>query len=40
MERLADIIQPNGLSEDRMMDLEFFKDYVENSHKDFVSRSY
>jgi hypothetical protein len=40
LDESPDIIQPNGLSEDRSIDLEFFKDYVENSHKDFVSRSY
>ena len=35
-----DIIEPNGLSEIRMRDLEFFRNYVENSHKNFISKSY
>ena len=35
-----DIIEPNGLSEEKMRDLEFFRDLVENSHKKFISKSY
>ena len=30
-----DIIEPNGLSKERMRDLEFFRDYMENTHKNF-----
>ena len=35
-----DIIEPNSVSEDRMRDLEFIRDYVENSDKNFISKPY